>query len=292
MKKAFTLIELLIVIGIIAILAAVLLANMGGAIESAKLSKCQSNIKNLATAVHSFAMDEFCEMHGQASRVPPKQAGAYPDAFRTEAYMMESYKAWISLRDGGAISCLAAPRELDYAITNGAIWRYTGENRAIYQCPVHAACCRETLGIQPGWSYVMNRTFRGASVDSFDSPEHMLMLAEMPGLTKKLAKKLAGGNDILPPLMSDTKSATDAVLSFHSEKDPSSDGDDCGSPEPIGFNHRRGKDVVGVVVFADCHTEMIALPKRGDVQQLTNWLCDGYHVIHRNGTYSRVRDDQ
>ena len=57
MKRAFTLIELLIVMGIIAILAGVLMGNYSGILERVKSAKCQSNLKNLANAVGVYSMN-------------------------------------------------------------------------------------------------------------------------------------------------------------------------------------------------------------------------------------------
>ena len=42
MKKAFTLIEMIVVVGIIAVLAAIVLANIRGATDAANAVKCMS----------------------------------------------------------------------------------------------------------------------------------------------------------------------------------------------------------------------------------------------------------
>lgn len=56
-NKGFTLIELMIVIAIIAILAAILVPNFLRARQQSQLSSCQSNLKNIATACEMYSVD-------------------------------------------------------------------------------------------------------------------------------------------------------------------------------------------------------------------------------------------
>src|SRR3712207_5043261 len=55
--RGFTLIELLVVIAIIAILAAILFPVFAQAREAARKSSCQSNLKQMATAVLMYKQD-------------------------------------------------------------------------------------------------------------------------------------------------------------------------------------------------------------------------------------------
>lgn len=75
MKKAFTLIELLIVVAIIAILAAVAVPNFMEAQVRAKVSRVKSDMRSIATAIEAYCVDNI--VYPVVDRTVDSQAGTY-----------------------------------------------------------------------------------------------------------------------------------------------------------------------------------------------------------------------
>ena len=86
MRRAFSLIELLVVISIIALLIAILLPALGSARASARSVQCLSNARQLSTAVYTFAADNDGAIVGGyirngAGAEGPQWAVAYEDYY-------------------------------------------------------------------------------------------------------------------------------------------------------------------------------------------------------------------
>lgn len=300
MKKAFTLVELLVVIGIIGILIGTLVVSFGGSTEKARTVKCAANMKNLAAA--AIAMN-----------FPFAQSAQYVDVDNSRTgngFCYKAHKGWIGYLDHGAKYPLSAPGgfaqcsfasgdydEKMHALTNGALWKAMGGSHDSYLCPAFVAECRK-VGVQnPGWSYQMNAYFgyeqepgKALSTKHEDHShptraDRRLLFAEIPALTIKAEDESKTDVRTLPPVNltggNGTKECDGCLL-------PKS----MGGNESIGFNHRRNRQYVGHVAFADGHVETIVAPKDGNFLDLTDWLCAGRDIVYRDGSYEEIKDSK
>ncbi len=297
-KSAFTLLELLVVIGIIGVLSAVMLGLLSGSGDSARAAQCMTNLRGLSVAVLNYAMQN--------------EDGVFPAAgsFKWTSYESGvSYPirvGWISWDKGVAANSKGSGKvvtfdesdqdTLRYAITNGCIWATGSKSEKSYQCPIHDAACLKANKRHPGWSYVMNESFywdntgkpsrnwRGQShngINPYDTtskgnvgrpPAKVLLFAEIQGLddTKRGLKANTGGSG----------NEGDCVLQYYS-----------GKQEVIGFNHpQSGGKLSGHVAFADGHVERFLYPASGDAKQLTQWLCSGREVSFNGSNYQDLQN--
>lgn len=130
-RRAFTLVELLVVIGIIAVLIGLLLPALGVARESAKTVACLSNLRQLATAVQIY-----CDRY----------KGSYPIAYYDDAGSpLHTSYSW----DFNSI------RNLDTGVVSiqpGLLWE--GDTAAkVQQCPSYDGKSNTLADPYTGYNY-------------------------------------------------------------------------------------------------------------------------------------------
>jgi len=143
--KGFTLIELLVVIAIIAILAAILFPAFVAAREHAKVTRCLSNLRNMASATRMYTDDN---------------GGRLPSA----------YVGWASPDWAGALYTDAPTVDLP----SGAIWRYVGKGRGAFLCPSDYGVAGRFVPRNYPLSYTMNSRLHFVKMDSIPHPLRVL----------------------------------------------------------------------------------------------------------------------
>ena len=145
MRKGFTLIEILVVIAIIAILAAILFPVFSRARAKARQATCASNLKQLATALEMYTQD-YDEMLPGA---PNGNGGS------------SVYGGWTWY------AAFGVPGASYFDVARGALYPYT-RNPQIYVCPDDST--------RSGCSYELNGYLRWASVALIPKPADTLLL--------------------------------------------------------------------------------------------------------------------
>lgn len=103
-KKGFTLIELMIVIAIIAILAAILVPNFLRARAQGMVTACKANLKNMGTALEMYATDNSGRYPTALATLSPSYLRVLPTCPSTGAQPSYGYSS-TSIPDSYTVFC-------------------------------------------------------------------------------------------------------------------------------------------------------------------------------------------
>lgn len=292
-KPGFTLVELLVVIGILGVLMAALLGAFGGTTESARATKCRSNMRSLAQACITKAMADG------RKRYPHAGSCEYFDT-DSRGVTYGEHRGWISWLsrgkyngDDGMVSShqtceqagiFSSRDDVMFAFSNGVLWTAVGCNESVYKCPTMCIANKNPRDKSDmAWSYAMSARFSydstfgqraiegpnsGTRIGSISRPDKTLMFAEI-----NMDDLGGGGNGDWH---------ADCVLEYGASSSR--------HREQIGFPHKTKRGMIGHVAFADAHVEQFTKPKYGDAKELTELLCRGTNVVFKSGVY--VAEDQ
>ena len=308
-KKGLTLLELLIVIGIIAILGGVMLAQFSGSTDSALAATCMNNMRTLCNAVLADASKE----------------GYYPSAGSYQ-YLEENstvrswWPGWIGYDKGDSpVSCYhneggeGSDEDQQYAIQHGSIWKAISGQQGAYLCPAHTRYCKQMKKtVVPSWSYAMNSYFgwnlrlaaditsgrREYGSGSFKflyttnpkertrSLENVLLFAEIPYVANGVQT---------PEWSAGAGEENDSILQYTPSGDENQKANKAGkgNGEVIGFNHKSGNDYSAHVAFADGHCAKIVMPRgatEDNLRDLTTWLCTGAEYTFNGSKFEAVSE--
>ena len=151
-RAAFTLIEMLVVVGVILVLAMALYPSILKAKESGRVARCASNLHQLQVATLAWSADHGGWLPHAADHWHGYQTSGGSKAWYHHTGWIRWYGGWTGAPSDGPVMGGSAPTAGNYqwrgangttCITNGSLWSYV-KATDIYLCPTFGlpANCR------------------------------------------------------------------------------------------------------------------------------------------------------
>jgi prepilin-type processing-associated H-X9-DG protein len=209
-----------VVIGIIAVLIALLLPSLSRARESARSVQCLSNLREMVAASHAYA-NTF--------------RGSYPPAIQG------STRGTLAYADSWDYTIITDLSTLQVTVQPGLLWMGRGDQR-VHQCPSFSGSAMASHNEYTGYNYNTSYIGRGsyAAGTRFDPP------ARLSEVRKPVQTVMFGDGEF-----------SSGANKYMRSPQPSGFPSDIGIPRHAGtqgFRHRRRTNAA----FADGHAESLA----------------------------------
>ena len=170
-RRAFTLIEMLVVVAIIMVLGALLFPALGRAREGGRSARCASNLHQLQLAVMNYGIE--------SGKLPYAESFLHDNGDGTKSHWA-GWVAWYDYPNGdksGSTGKNAWYGVDGYkSITNGTLWNST-KTEDVYLCPTFKfkSVCGQT---SPKRSYAMNQYIGGANLMSIQGASATMLFCD------------------------------------------------------------------------------------------------------------------
>ena len=164
-RRGFTLVEMLIVIGVVALLAAIMFPVFSRVREGGRRTACNNNLRQMGLAFTQYRQDNNGRFPG---------AGQY-QKWGNGAHWVKGVNSDNNTGNPGSLALTSGDRDIRAGVTanveGGALFTYTKESK-IYYCPSNATGSAKRL------SYSMNCAIAGMSDVRIKEPSNIILLVD------------------------------------------------------------------------------------------------------------------